>query len=258
MDEITERLTTTAIQAGEAIARCMGGELQTRLKAPHELLTQADELSHGIISYGLTRDFPGVPQILEEQCNTHLPPGPYLVGDELDGTAVFAAGAPDWGVTLARIDGAPTHGVIYLPQRQLLIVARRNAGCWINGRAIRLGACKPLHLSVWGTELNPRVSTSHRRFNDALMDATLTTRCLASSTSGAAELLLGHTDLYLNCGGGKIWDFAAGVLAVEEAGGVALRADGTTIDWRELGMDVLMATSADIANEALALREKCF
>jgi fructose-1,6-bisphosphatase/inositol monophosphatase family enzyme len=211
-------------------------------------------MSHDIIVERLNHDFPGVPQILEEQTNGELPRRPYLVGDELDGTAVFAAGTADWGVTLAMMEGAPTHGVIYLPMRDILIVAEKGAGCWLNGVPVKLHSSKVLRNSIFSTELNPRLQPAQRRFNDLLIDASLTTRCMGSSTASIAELLLRHTDLYLNCGGGKIWDFAAGALAVEEAGGVSHCADGAEIPWDRLPMDILFSSTAALAQEAIALR----
>jgi len=53
--------------------------------------------------------------------------------------------------------------------------------------------------------------------------------------------------------GGRIWDFAAGALAVEEAGGVVTRLNGAGIDWRCIDMDILCASSTAIAEEALRL-----
>lgn len=254
MDKTTDLLVAAARKAGEILARLSRQRLEACYKAPHELVTVADRLSHTIIADCLSWDFPDLPVVLEEQAHPLLPDPPFLVGDELDGTAVFAAGTADWGISLALIDEGPTHGVIFLPDRELLITARRHGGCQINGADVRLRSAKMLSEIVWGTELNPRLSTADRRFNDALVQATLTTRCTGCSSAGVTELLLGHTDLYLNCGGGKIWDFAAGVLAVEEAGGVACRADGSPMVWDRLALDVLLAASPELARAALALR----
>lgn len=251
--DTTNLLMAIAREAGDAIAAMSRDQLGARYKAPHELVTAADERSHAIIAQRLHHAFPGMPLLLEEQVNERVPEQPYLLGDELDGTAMFAAGTADWGVTLARMDGAPTHGVIYLPARGLMISARRGGGCQINGLPVKLDSGRRLREAVWATELNPRIGARPLSHTAALVAATLTTRCLACSTASIAELLLGQTHLYVNAGGGKLWDFAAGVLAVEEAGGVALRVDGSPIRWDELRLDVLLASDKPLADEALRL-----
>ncbi len=79
----------------------------------------------------------------------------------------------------------------------------------------------------------------------------MSTRCLVCATAGITELLLSRTNLYVNCKGRKIWDFAAGALAVEEAGGVVKHIDGTEIIWDKIEMDILLVVNTDIAEEAL-------
>ena len=131
-----------------------------------------------------------------------IPDTACIVGDELDGTIPFARGMRDWGVLLARIEGLPTHGVIFLPAWNLLIAAERSKGCWVNGETVRLSAPVAFNEIVFGTELNPRLTEEHRRrIIDQLSSKTLTTRCLACGAAGFAELILGRTSLYVNCKG---------------------------------------------------------
>lgn len=286
MDAILDHLSAIARRAGDAIAALPRAQLDARLKAPHELVTAADHLSHAIFEEELGRRFPGLPCVLEEHDEqtrrAGIPQGAFIVGDELDGTVQYARGTADWGVTLAYIDsdgaapstpGAqcdtapvsghdqasgrqsgrryrPRYGVIYLPVRKLLIVAGRGQGCWLNGTRLRLQPSASLRAAVFATEMNPRLGLALRNLNWALMDASLTTRCVASSTASAAELLLGHTDVYLNGGGGRIWDFAAAALAIEEAGGAVCAADGQMLNWQALQHDVLFAASPHLLAQA--------
>ena len=81
----------------------------------------------------------------------------------------------------------------------------------------------------------------------------------ACSVDAALELLRGRTDLYLNCRGAKIWDFAATALAVTEAGGTALAitddAAGADLRWDAVEMGVLYVANRILADECLAAFE---
>jgi fructose-1,6-bisphosphatase/inositol monophosphatase family enzyme len=139
----------------------------------------------------------------------------------------------------------------------ILISSEKDKGCWINDKRVSLTSTNSLAESVWGTELNPHLTDEHRqRFINTLSRNTLSTRCLACATAGIWELLLSRTNLYINCKGGKIWDFAAGALSVEEAGGVARHIDGSEIIWNSIEMDILLSANLMIANEALRLTSK--
>ena len=81
----------------------------------------------------------------------------------------------------------------------------------------------------------------------------LTTRCLGTVIGSAIELLRGHASVYLNCEGAKIWDFAAAVVALEEAGGAATACDGSDLSWQQLPMSVLLAANMHTAKEVLRL-----
>ncbi|MBI4290180.1 MAG: inositol monophosphatase family protein [Betaproteobacteria bacterium] len=247
-----ERLIEIAKQAGAALAGIQGSDLEAREKSRGQLVTRADEASHALIEAQLERSFSGIPRVMEEQANKGLPSRPYFVVDELDGTIPFARGMREWAVMLAYVEDRPTAGVIFLPAWEILIAAEKGRGCRLNGKQVRLGTARGLADAVVGLELNLYLSAEHRRrFIGRLSERALSIRSLACAGAAVAELLLGRTDLYVNCRGGKVWDFASGALAVEEAGGVATRIDGTPIAWDELEMDVLLAANAQIADEAL-------
>lgn len=249
-----KRLIEIAKQAGDALSALRGQDLHERYKSRGQLVTHADETAHELIEAALQQSFAGIPRVMEEQVNEGLPAGPYFVVDELDGTIPFARGMSEWAVMLAHIDGGPTHGVIYLPAWQTLIAAEKGKGCWLNGERVRLASARSLAEAVIGVELNMFLTEEHRRrFINRLSACAVSARALACGAAAVAELLLGRTDLYVNCRGGKIWDFAPGVLAVEEAGGIALRIDGAPIGWDSMEMDVLLAANGQIAEEAFKI-----
>ena len=255
MQEIAVQLADVARRAGAAILALRGQGLEARLKEPGQLVTLADRRSHEIIEPELARRFPGVARILEEQDNPQALPPTYLTADELDGTAVYAAGFPDWGVTLALIeDGLPVAGVLHQPALGTMVVAWRGGGAWIDGERARLSPDLALATSIAMLEMNPLLGAGNAAWVGRVAHRALAGATQATAVGNTVSLLRGRASVYLNCRGAKVWDFAAAVLAVGEAGGVALAADGGAIDWRRLPVGALLAANPAIAAEVLALR----
>jgi myo-inositol-1(or 4)-monophosphatase len=231
------------------------GDLVLRRKGAGDLVTEADEHAHRRLLAGLPA-LEDLPFVLEESAHHEIPRGPFWVCDELDGTINFSRGRPGWGISLARIDGAPTHGVFYLPAHDLMITAERGRGCHLAGAPVRLRGVESLTDAVAGCEVNPHHDLDlRRRFVDPVTTRTLTSTVTACAVEAAAELLRGRTDLYLNCRGARIWDFAATALAVTEAGGQALDLAGRPLRWDTVEMGVLFAANRTLADAVLAVFE---
>ncbi len=261
-DPLLDPMTALAREIGDellAMQRAAGaqiGALVLRRKGAADLVTEADEHAHRRLLAALPA-LSDLPVVLEESARHRIPDGPFWVCDELDGTINFSRGRPGWGISLARVDGVPTHGVFYLPALGVLVQAVRGRGTWLNGAPVRLGA-GPVALTdaVAGCELNPHhAPVLRRRYVDPVTLRTLTTTVAACAVESAAELLQGRTDLYLNCRGAKIWDFAATALAVEAAGGVTRSLDGRPLCWDAVEMGVLFAANAALADAVQAAFE---
>ena len=252
----------------EAMARAIGDELLEmqraaaaepsiaqglvlRRKGVGDLVTRADEHSHArLVATLATLDEP-LPLVLEESPEHHLPAGPCFVCDELDGTINLSRGRPGWGISLARVDGTPTHGVFYLPALGVMVTAERGGGCRLNGVPVRLTGVETLTDAVVGCELNPHHDLAlRRRYVDPLTTRALTSTVAACAVEATVELLRGRTDLYLNCRGAKIWDFAATALAVLEAGGCATDLAGAPLRWDSVEMGVLYASNSRLSEAA--------
>ncbi len=234
--------------------------LVLRRKGPGDLVTLADEYSHRELVRCLAEIDPDLPLVLEESAAHEIPKGAFFVCDELDGTINYSRGRPGWGISLARVDGVPTHGVFYLPVHGAMVTAVRGEGCQINGVPVHLSGVERLTDAVASCELNPHHHVKlRRRYVDPLTVAALTTTVPACAVDAALELLRGRTDLYLNCRGAKIWDFAATSLAVTEAGGTALaitdETAGAPLRWDAVEMGVLYVANRVLADECLGAFE---
>ena len=148
----------------------------------------------------------------------HAATGLWVV-DPIDGTNNFINGLPHFALSVAYIrHGHAQLGAIFHPMMQEMFTAERGRGAWLNGRPLPLRhAPKKLNDSIAGVEvkylrsgkLASRMQTLHPFGSQ---------RSMGSSTLDWCYLAAGRYDLYLH-GGQKLWDYAAGALIYEEAGG---------------------------------------
>jgi len=237
-----DSLIAIAHEAGEAIQGARRRGLAAFEKSGGEIVTSADEASHDVLVRRFAEHFPGLPVLSEEGDRRDLGSGPILVADELDGTAPFCAGSKHWGIMLALIDREPTHGVIFLPDLDTMIAAEKGGGCRLNGRSIALNADVRMADVLLGTEINSALDSVDWKRVQSAAQAFRAVRCMASAAASTHELLTGVTHAYLNCRGGKIWDFAAVSLAVTEANGTAAAPDGRSLEWTSVQMGFMAAS----------------
>ncbi|WP_333700188.1 inositol monophosphatase family protein, partial [Rivihabitans pingtungensis] len=152
------------------------------------------------------------------------PDGLWVV-DPIDGTTNFIHGLPYFAISVALMrHGRSELGVIYNPVANEMFYARRGSGAYMNGIRLPLKAApasmgdtiaavevKYLRSGKLGTRL-----TSLAPFGSQ--------RSLGASTIDWCYLAAGRYDLYLH-GGQRLWDYAAGIVILEEAGGQACTLD---------------------------------
>ncbi|MGD8464086.1 MAG: inositol monophosphatase family protein [Anaerolineae bacterium] len=150
--------------------------------------------------------------------------------DPLDGTVNYAHGYPCWGVTLAFAEhGRVVLGVVYDPLRDEMYWAEQGQGAWCNGRQLHVSRTSQLGEALVATGFAYRRATlddtSHGEVlgNNLAEFGVIMPRVQGVRRAGAAVLDLAYLaagrldaywEMYLNP-----WDWAAGSLLVEEAGG---------------------------------------
>lgn len=143
--------------------------------------------------------------------------------DPLDGTTNFLHGFPQYAISIAlRHNGTITQGVIYDPVNNDLFTASRGVGAFLNDRRIRVTKRVNLQDALLTTGLPFRDFQHVDAYMAMLKD--MLPRCAGVRRPGAASLDLA----YVACGrfdaffelGLSPWDIAAGVLLVQEAGGL--------------------------------------
>jgi len=204
--------------------------IEGQIKADGSVVTEADLVMQIQIEEGLRQRWPDVPLLGEEmsadaqQRRLREAEG-YWCLDPLDGTTNYASGLPFFAVSLAYIQaGQVRMGMVYDPVRCECFMALRGTGAWLNDEPLRPGGAAPPLERCIGVVDFKRLDRSLRH---ALVDAP-PFRSLRSLGAVALEwcwLAAGRFQLYLH-GGQKLWDYAAGSLILDEAGGRGCLLDG--------------------------------
>jgi len=168
--------------------------------------------------------------ILGEETGLHAGSGEegkdYLwVIDPLDGTTNFLRGIPHFAVSIAcKYRGRLEHAVIVDPVRQEEFTASRGRGAQLNGRRLRVSSRTSLDGALLGTGFPFRDNQMADLDNYLGMFRSLVGQTAGIRRAGAASLDLayvaaGRFDAFWESGLSE-WDMAAGVLLIQEAGGL--------------------------------------
>ena len=248
-------LTMMAHKAAEKITSIPRNTLNVVEKSgAYDLLTIADKLSQEVISELLTSHFPGVPIVGEEDKESKIPGDTYFTIDPIDGTSQFVHGSDFWGITIGFIEGGvPSFGIIYQPLQKQELFAERGKGAFLDGERMYFKDVPPLSRSIVGIELGPWLKRDGiEEFVFPLLDHCLGFRSALCSTGSIIDLFLQRTRAYVNPRGPKVWDHAAGAVAVEEAGGCVIAPDGGPLKWNEILCGAHFAQSRALMDEILA------
>ncbi|OGT54863.1 MAG: inositol monophosphatase [Gammaproteobacteria bacterium RIFCSPHIGHO2_12_FULL_42_10] len=207
---------TAARKGGETIMRVLDRVDSVKIaeKAPNDFVTEIDRRVESDIITLIQKSYPDH-SILGEEYGEQPGNDYQWIIDPIDGTRNFIHGFPYFSISIAfayknRIE----HGVVYDPVRQELFAASRGKGARLNDRKIRVGKQKQLKTCLIGTESHG-AATLISKIGSACGDL----RHLGSAALDLAYVASGRLDGFFGHGL-KIWDIAAGVLLIREAGGI--------------------------------------
>jgi myo-inositol-1(or 4)-monophosphatase len=217
-----------ARRAGAVLRDGYGHVASVRYKGPIDPVTEYDLRSEALIRDALQAAFPGDSILGEEGGATGSGAGRWLI-DPLDGTVNFAHSIPIFAVSIAFSQNDQMQlGVIYDPMRDELFQAAAGRGAWLNGERLHVSAAEELDRSllVTGFPYDIRsVSNNNLGHYADFALRTMGVRRLGSACLDLAYVAAGRFDGYWEFAV-EAWDIAAGMLLVEEAGGLVTRADG--------------------------------
>jgi len=214
-----------ARSAGNVIIRNLGKleSLTIHSKDRNDFVTEVDQKAEQEIIGILRKAFPDHGILAEESGLSDGNDFQWII-DPLDGTTNFLHGFPQFAVSIAlRHKGRMEQGVIYDPLRQELFTATRGAGAMLNDRRIRVAKRDSLEGALLGTGFPFKAQQHLDAYLDmfrALFPRTAGIRRPGSAALDLAYVAAGRLDGFWEIGL-NIWDMAAGVLLIQEAGGLS-------------------------------------
>jgi len=238
----------TALEAGKILRGEYALPPDIRYKGDVDLVTQADRRSEDAIVARLSKYFPHH-TIAEEEGTGHERNSEFRWHvDPLDGTTNFAHKYPCFAVSIALAQNDTIlAGVVYHPIYDELFAAARGDGATLNGKPIAVSKVDTLSTSLLctGFPVHKRLANPNIHY---YYDFTLRSHGVRRDGSAALDLAnvaCGRFDGFWEFGL-KTWDTAAGILLVNEAGGVVSEFDGQPY---RLGGPMVLATNGKIHEE---------
>jgi myo-inositol-1(or 4)-monophosphatase len=205
-----------------------------RKNGPADFVSAADRRSEETLRQRLSGAYPAYGFLGEETGFTAGEDATHTwVVDPLDGTTNFLYGIPAFAVNIALMrSGRVVAGVTYAPMLRELFHAEQGGGAFLNDRGIRVSPRERLENAVLGVGI-PFMGKPRQPQFIAEMER------LTPRVAGIRRIGAGAIDMaYVACGrydayweqSVSAWDLAAGVILVEEAGGVVTDTRGGVLD----------------------------
>ncbi len=216
-----------ALKAGKIIEKYFETEILKEFKEDKSIVTLADKESEDVIKKIILKAFPEHSILGEETGMTGKKSEFVWHVDPVDGTRNFAHGIPIFAVSIALVcDDKVILGVVYNPASRSLFYAELGKGAYMNDKRI--------FVSKDGREHSMMTISPSRKENDKNLMRELfyslpkivgPTRNLGSTAIELAYVSRGGLEANIQLGL-ETYDFAAGTLLIQEAGGKITTLEG--------------------------------
>ncbi|WP_066780415.1 inositol monophosphatase family protein [Sphingomonas sp. CCH5-D11] len=202
--------------------------LQVSRKGPADFVSMADQRAEQTLYEELSKARPDWGFVMEERGEIAGDPSkPRFIIDPLDGTTNFLHGIPHFAISIAVEEPLPsgkrevTTGLVYQPLTDESFWAEKGRGAWLQDQRLRVSSRRELTESVIATGI-PFMGhgdfAEWTRIFGSIAPQVAGIRRLGSAALDLAWVAAGRFDGYWESKL-KIWDAAAGMLLVKEAGG---------------------------------------
>jgi myo-inositol-1(or 4)-monophosphatase len=193
-----------------------------------DLVTEVDKLSEAVLIAKIKENFPEHAILAEESGASERRSDYCWVIDPLDGTVNFAHGFPIFGISVAlQYRGESILGVVYIPTLGEMFSALKDQGAFLNGRRLCVARTTRLNQAFLATGFPYDRATdpdNNVKYFTGMITKVGGIRRTGSAAFDLCNVAAGRLDGYwefkLN-----LWDVAAGVLLVTEAGGSLIYLD---------------------------------
>ena len=231
IEHLTEVARRAAEVGGEQLRQHFGRLQQVREKGRSgDLVTEADHAAEAAVLALLEAETPQIGVLAEESGRRSRPGELEWCVDPLDGTTNYAHSYPLFGTSVGLCwRGQPLLGALAAPGLEQLYWAAPGLGSWCNGSRLAVSACPSLEQALLVTgfayDRRSRLDNNYAEF------AWFTHRSQGVRRGGSVALDLAFVAAGKLDGiwerGLSPWDLAAGVVLVEQAGGVVSAYDGS-------------------------------
>ena len=189
-------------------------KLQVSKKGPLDFVTNSDFKVEKIIIEELKKARPNYSIISEENGveNNNDKNNTWII-DPIDGTINFLHGIPHFAISIAlKCDNEIISGLIFDPIKNEMFFAEKENGAFFNNHRVRVSKKNQLDdcLFVTGGQIFQKLDLTYRKSGCAALD-------MAYVAAGRYD---GFFQNNLN-----LWDIAAGIILIQEAGGVLNKID---------------------------------
>jgi myo-inositol-1(or 4)-monophosphatase len=207
---------------------------ETKNGNKRDLVTIADTEAQVAATAVIEAAFPGEAIIGEEDSPTRehvakvLSDCGWLI-DPLDGTFNYVHGFPDFSATVAfAIDCKPVVGATFAPMFDEMFSAAKGMGTTLNGEVARVSSRKGLPQSIVNVHLGRQGDPSLLPLTSRIQQRVFSQRVFGGTALVMAYLEAGRFDVFYVHDNPRMgdWDIAAGVILIEEAGGVVTHNNG--------------------------------
>ena len=185
-------------------------KLQVSMKGPSDFVSNADIKAEKIIIEELIKAKKNYSIISEEGgSKKNKDEENVWIIDPIDGTINFLHGVPHFAISIAlKSNNEIVSGLIYDPIKDEIFYAEKNSGAYFNNQRIRVSKKRKLQSCLFATG-GERILKSKNN---------LITRKSGSAALDMAYVAAGRYDGYFQ-NNLHLWDIAAGIIIVKEAGG---------------------------------------
>jgi len=182
--------------------------LQVSLKGPRDFVTNSDKKVEKILIEELLKAKKNFSVLSEETGYIeNSDKNNIWIIDPIDGTTNFLHGIPHFAISIAlKSDNEIYSGLIFDPIKNEMFYAEKNSGAYFNNQRIRVSKKNNLDECLFATNLSGAIKSN------------LNTRVTGSAALDLAYTGSGRFDGFFQ-NNINLWDIAAGIVIVKEAGG---------------------------------------
>lgn len=254
--EIDERLNVAiraAKETGKMLIDNFGKRIKFTTKEDGSFVTPIDLKAERLIIELIKKSFPEDGIVSEESKPKFSDAAFRWIIDPLDGTHNYIRGVEIFGTSIAlQYENEMVIGIIYLPMTKELYHTQKGKGAYRNGKRINvskrdLNQATMIYDSSIRDNKRPMLAGLSK-----IADKVFNIRMFGSTARSLSHIAEGKADLEIEFND-KLWDFAAGLLLVEEAGGKATGFQGEK--WG-LHTQAYIASNGKVHGDVLRMIEK--